>query len=237
MAILNYSHVFSSAGFSGEDFDVAQGPADTGVIDILLSAGDGALTEHAPHVLISTGALSAARQLDISGAEVESGAYGAQALDGRFFYLSVQNSDISTYDITVVSSSTINGATGFVISSGNDYLFHHINSGDWRVNTLIRPDVDLASLVRVDFVTTDWTNGTADMIKCLQTGSPSTGEIGPHSLAAYDTYIVQVINSDLTPDEMVDVEIQFAANGDITIRKAARAPDFNGTMIIAGTLT
>ena len=57
MAKMNYEHVFSSAGFSGESFDIAQGPANTGVIDVLLSVGNGALTEDAPHALVSTGVL------------------------------------------------------------------------------------------------------------------------------------------------------------------------------------
>ena len=236
MAKLNYEHVFSSAGFSGEQFDIAAGPADTGIVDTLLSAGDGALTEDAPHVLISSGALGGARNLDISGLEAESAAKGGQALDGRFFYLSVQNTDILTNSITVSGGATINGDATFEIATEGDYLFHHVSGGVWRVNILPRPSEHLATLARVTFTSSDWDDGTADHIKILQTGTPSTGEVGPHDITAAGSYVVQVLNTDLSPHELVDVEIQYAANGDITLRKARRAPEFNGVAIIVGTL-
>jgi len=236
MAKLNYEHVFSSAGFSGEQFDLAQGPADSGLIDTLLSVGDGALTEDAPHVLVSTGALGGSRTLDLSGLEAESAAKGGQALDGRFFYLSIQNTDILTNSITVSGGATINGSANYVIQTEGDYLFHHVTGGVWRCNILPRPSEKVATLARVDFLTADWTGGTADMIKVIQTGSTAAGEVGPHDITASASYVVQVINTDLTPDELVDVEVQYASNGDITLRKARRAPDFNGTAIIIGTL-
>ena len=236
MAIAHYTHIFSAAGFSGEQFDIAAGPEDTGIIDVLLSVGDGALTEDAPHVLISTGSLGGARNLDISGLESESAEKGGQALDGRFFYLSVQNTDITTYSITVSGGATINGSATFTISNEGDYLFHHVTGGVWRVNILPRPAEKLATLARIPFTTSDWTSGTADMIKILQTGSPAAGEVGPHDITVAASYVVQVINTDLTPDELVDVEVQYAANGDITLRKAKKAPDFNGVAIIVGTL-
>ena len=209
MARLNYSHIFASAGFSGENWDIAagynlsfdtssnandttftaatktialavgsfpswldevgkvfttdsatnpgpftvvtysasaitvletvvdeatvdvvfDGSANTDIQDILLSAGNGALTEHTPHVLVSTGALGSARTLDLSAMEVESAAYGAHPLDGRFFYLSVQNSDISTNNITISGSTSINGVANLVISCACDYLFHHVSGG------------------------------------------------------------------------------------------------------------
>ena len=236
MAKLNYEHVFSSAGFSGEQFDIAAGPADTGIVDVLLSVGDAALTEDAPHVLVSTGALGGSRNLDISGLEAESAAKGGQDLDGRFFYLSIQNTDILTSSITVSGGATINGDASFTIATEGDYLFHHVSAGVWRCNILPRPSEKLATLARVPFVAADWSDGTADHIKIIQTGTAATGEVGPHDVTVSGAYIVQVINTDLTPDELVDVEIQYAANGDITLRKARRAPEFNGVAIIVGTL-
>jgi len=236
MAKLNYEHVFSSAGFSGEQFDIAAGPADTGIIDVLLGVGDGALTEDAPHVLTSTGVLGGARTLDLTGLESESAAKGGQALDGRFFYLSVQNTDILTNSITVSGGATINGNGNFVISTEGDYLFHHVSGGVWRCNILPRPSEKLATLARISFTSADWAAGTEDMIKIVQTGAAGAGEVGPHDITASGSYIVQVINEDLTPDEQVDVEIQYASNGDITLRKARKAPDFNGVAIIVGTL-
>lgn len=236
MANIQYNHVFSSAGFSGEQFDIAQGPADAGIIDTILSVGDGALTEDAPHVLVSTGALGGARTLDLSGLESESAGKGGQPLDGRFFYLSVQNTDILTSSITISGGATINGNASFEVKTEGDYLFHHVTGGAWRCNILPRPAEKLATLARIPFTSADWAAGTQDMIKIIQSGVGAAGEVGPHEITAYGSYIVQVINSDLTPDEQVDVEIQFAANGDVSLRKARKAPDFNGVAILIGTL-
>jgi len=236
MAKLNYEHVFSSAGFSGEQFDIAQGPADTGIIDILLSVGDGALTDDAPHVLVSTGALGDSRNLDISGLEAETAAKGGQALDGRFFYLSVQNTDIISNNLTVSGGATINGNASFTIDTEGDYLFHHVSGGVWRCNILPRPDEQLATLARVDFLSTDWDAGTKDSIDVIQDGTPGAGEVGPHAITSPGPYLVQVVNTDLTPDEIVDVEVQFNGSGVITLKKARKAPDFNGTVVICGTL-
>lgn len=237
MAQINYSHVFAGAGFSGETFDIAAGPADTGIIDVLLSVGDGALTADAPHVLVSTGALGAAVALDISAMEAESVAQGGLALNGRFFYLSVQNSDISTNNLTVTGSTSINGSASLVISSTGDYIFHHTSGGVWRANVLPLPAEKLATIARIPFLATDWDAGAIkNTIVALQTGAPAAGQVGPHSLTVASSYVVQVINTDLTPDELVDVEVQFAANGNITLKKAPKAADFAGVIVIVGSL-
>ena len=234
MAKLLYEHVFAAGGFSGESFDIAVGPANTGIIDVLLSVGDGALTDQAPHVLVSTGLLAAPVALDISGMEVESVAGGSQALKGRFFYLSVQNSDIGTNNITITSSDTINGAASLVIDTAGDYLFHHIAAGVWRVNYLASAPFMAAEVARISFLTTDW---VSNAITVIQTGSPTAGQVGPHGLAAYGTYLAQVINTSVTPNEMVDVELQFAGSGNVTMRKAPAAPIFNGVIVLGGTNT
>jgi len=236
MAKMNYEHVFSSAGFSGESFDIAQGPANTGVVPVLLSVGNGVLTEDAPHALVSTGALNASRILDITGLEAESVGNGGQALNGRFFYLSVQNTDITSNSITVSGGSTINGVATFVISTKGDYLFHHIASGVWRCNILATPGEGLATFKRLSFVAADWTNGTANNIVVSQSSGPAAGQIGPHNMTPYDGYLISVLNTSLTPNEYVDVEIHQALNGDITLVKAAKAPAFNGTILISGSL-
>ena len=213
------------------------GDGDTLIQDVLLKAGSGALTTDAPLVLVSTGALGAARQLDISALEAESAGQGGEALRGRLLVLSVQNTDLLTNNLTVVSSSTINGAASLVISSAGEYLLYHIESGVWRATVLPTPADGLATITRISFSAADWDAGaTKNTIKILQTGSPAAGEVGPHELTIAGSYVIQVINTDLTPDEMVDVEIQFAANGDITMKKAARAADFNGTVVIIGSL-
>lgn len=234
MAKMEYAHLMVSAGFSGESFDISQGPANTGVIDILLSVGDGALTEDTPHVLVSTGSLGAARSLDLTGMESESIAKGGQALNGRFFYLSVQNTDITSNSITVSGSTTINGNSTFVINNAGDYLFHHISGGVWRCNVLATPGENLATITRIYFTTADWLNNE---IKVIQAGSPGAGEIGPHGLTPFDGYVISILNTSLNPNEYVDVEIhQNDTNGDITLVKAPKAPLFNGIVIIVGSL-
>lgn len=233
MAKMNYEHVFSSAGFSGESFDIAQGPANTGVINVLLSVGDGALTEDAPHALVSTGSLGAARSLDLTGMEAESIGKGGQPLDGRFFYLSVQNSDISSNSITVSGSSTVNEAANFVIATKGDYLFHHISGGVWRCNVLPTPGESVASYRRIPFATTDWVN---NQIVVKQAAPIGAGEVGPHGLNPYDGYVFTVLNTSLSPNEYVDVEVHQALNGNLTLVKAAKAPAFNGAVMIVGAM-
>ena len=213
------------------------GSADTKIQDVLLSAGNGILTTDAPLVLVSTGALTAPRTLSISALESESVDQGSEPLRGRFFFLSVQNTDVGTNSITISSSATINGSATFVISSTGEYMFYHIANGLWRAVVLPLPTERLATIARIPFADYKWDEGTTkDTITILQTGSPSLGEVGPHSLTLASSYIVQVINTDLTPDELVDVEVQYATSGNIVLRKAAKAQDFNGVAIIVGAL-
>jgi len=217
---------------------VIDGSPDTGIIDVLLSAGNGALTADAPLVLMSTGALTSSRTLDITGLETETALEGGEKLPGRFFFLNVLNSDISaTVTITVSSSATINGSASLTIVNQGDYLFQHVVDGVWRVNILPRPTEGVATLVRVPFTAADWAAGINNAVVIPQSGALGAGEVGPHGLVKYGSYIVQVINTDLTPDELVDVEVQFdPATGDITLVKAQKAPAFNGVAVIAGTI-
>lgn len=217
---------------------VFNGDKDLGIQDILLKTGNGALTDDTPHVLVSTGALGAARQLSIAGMEVESAAKGSMPLPGRFFYLSVQNTDLPTNPLTVVASGTLNGIASLIIDDTGDYLFHHVGSGVWRVNELAAPPTDLATIKRVSFLASDWDAGAIkNTIKIIPSGSPVAGEVGPHGLLVAGSYLAQVINTDLTPDEQVDVEIQFAGDGSITLKKSPKADDFSGVIIIAGSLS
>jgi len=121
-----YETIIASGGFAGEYFDVAVGPANTGVIDTLLSVGDGALTIDAPINIISSGALGSARALDITGMEQ----------DGRFFFLSVDNSDIGVNSLTVTATTDINGGgASLVVSTTTDYIFVHQTGGTWKAFT------------------------------------------------------------------------------------------------------
>ena len=116
-------------------------------------------------------------------------------------------------------------------------MFHYTKNGAWRVNEIPTPIENAATLKRVPFIAANWDAGaTKNTIKILQSGAPGAGEVGPHGLTAYGSYLVQVINTDATPDEQVDVEIQFASNGDITMKKSGLGQDFSGIAIIAGTL-
>lgn len=212
--------------------------ADTLIQDVLLNVGDGTLTDDAPWMLTSTGALGAARELILDNTEVESAAKGGQPLNGRIFILSVQNSDILTNALTVTGSTSVNGsAGGIVISTEGDYLFQHVQGGVWRANILPRPSESLATIARIPFIAADWDAGAVKNTIVVKRIAPiAAGQVGPHLLTAAGSYVVQVINTDLTPDEQVDVEIQFAASGDITLKKAAKAPDFNGVVVILGSL-
>jgi len=214
------------------------GSIDTGIIDVLLGVGNAVLTTDAPLVLHSTGALGAARTLDISALEIENVAQGGEPLNGRFFYLSIQNSDISsTNKITISSSSTINGFADLEITSTGDYMFFHESAGAWRVNILPRPEEALATLTRIPFTADMWADGIKNEITILQTGTPSAGQAGPHYLTKADTYVVQIVNTDLDPVEVVDLEVQFdSSTGNITLVKAQRAKAFNGIATIVGAL-
>lgn len=217
---------------------VMDGSADTSLITNLLKAGNGALTCDAPFVLVSTGALSAARTLSIAGLETESAQEGSEAMPGRFFYLSVENSDISNSNkITVSSSATINGAATFEIKAASDYMFYHVANGVWRCNILPKAGENHATIARVPFTAAMWSAGaTINQIEIIPSGGLAAGQAGPHGLLVAGSYVVTVINTDLTPDEQVDVETQFAASGLITMVKAAKAKPFNGVAVIVGSL-
>lgn len=238
MAIAHYSHMMAMGGLSVESFDIAAGPADTGLIDVLLSVGDGALTEDIPSVLVSTGALGGARALSLAGAEAESVAKGSMALKGRLIFLSIQNSDIATNNITISGSTSINGQASLVVKSETDYIFQHVAGGVWRANVLPRPSENHATIARIAFASTDWDAGAVkNTIKIIQSGVAGAGEVGPHALLKAGSYVVDVINTDLTPDEKVEVETQFdPATGNITLKKAPKAADFAGVAVIIGSL-
>ena len=125
MAKTFYEHIIASGGISGESSDINIGPLHTDVIDVLLkdASTTSILQENTPLHIISTGALTGTRILDLSGAEI----------NGRLILLSIQNSDISTFNLTIISSNTINGAANFIVSSIIDLIFIHSTSGVWRV--------------------------------------------------------------------------------------------------------
>lgn len=213
------------------------GSANTGIIDNLLSAGNGILTADAPLVLSCSGALGAARTLSIAALEAETAQEGNEPLRGRFFYLNVRNSDVSsTNSLTVSSSATINGQASLAIVNPGDYMFFFEGAGAWRCNVLPRPEEPLATLKRVPFTAAMWAAGTANEITIIPSGSPAAGQAGPHYLTVASNYVVQVVNTDLNPDEIVDVEVQFDSSGNITLVKAQGAKAFNGVAIIVGAL-
>lgn len=218
-----YETIIASGGFAGEVFDVAAGPANTGVIDVLLSAGDGTLTQDAPINMISTGALGATRDLDITGIED----------DGRVFFISVRNSDITTNDLTITATTDINGGgTTLTVSEATDYLFVHETGGTWRA--YVQSQSVASGIFRDTFVAGDWTGGTAHEIDIIQTGAPGAGDIGPHGLAIASSYLVQVYADANDRQVRVGVEIN-GGTGDITLVKAPLAPNFAGRVIVGGT--
>lgn len=211
----------------------ATGPGGAGTTGTC--EGACAITEDTPLMIKSTGALGAPAIIELVGAEAEIAGNGGVALKGRMHYLSVRNTDILANAITLVAGATINGsAVPYTIKTEGDYLLMHEEGGAWRLNVLPRPAENLAVMARVDFVSADWS--AANKIKCIQTGIAGLNEIGPHDITVSKSYVVQIVNTDLTPDEQVGVQVQFAANGDITLGKAAKAPAFAGTLLIVGTI-
>ena len=222
-----YETIIASGGFAGEHFDVAAGPANTGVIDILLSVGDGTLTEDAPISVISTGTLGADRVLDLSNLE---------AADGRILLLSVRNDDIGTFTLTLQATTSINGfgpTTGFIISSAKNYWLIHETGGFWRAYEQ-RLNFGASSVVYRDtFVAADWANGTNNQITIIRSGAPGAGEIGPHNLADADSYVVQVYRNN--DDELIDTGVIVdSATGNITLTKTGLGQNFDGRVIIIG---
>jgi len=223
MAKSFYEAIIASGGFAGEVFDVAAGAANTDIIDVLLSAGDGALTQNAPINLISTGALGATRDLDITAAED----------DGRVFFLSVRNSDITTNDLTITATTDINGGgTTLTVSEAVDYLFVHESGGTWRA--YVQSMMAGANIFRGTIAGTEWGAGTNNRITIIQTGAPGAGEIGPHGLAIASSYLVQFYRD--SDDQLVDLGIEVdGGTGDITLRKTGLAANSAGRVIVAGT--
>jgi hypothetical protein len=221
-----FETIIASGGFAGETFDLAVGPANTDVIDVLLSVGAGALQENSPVNMCSTGALGAARSLDISGVEQ----------DGRFFFLSVRNSDLATFNLTITATTDINGGgASLVLSTAADYIFVHETGGNWRAYQQRLSTAATAAVFRATFAAADWTGGTANEVTIIQTGAPGAGEIGPHALDIASSYDVTVFND--ADDEMVDVGVVVnTSTGDITLTKAGLGPNFNGRVLVLGTV-
>lgn len=227
MAKSFFETIIASGGFAGENFDVAAGPANTAVIDTLLGVGDGTLTEDAPVSMVSTGALNAPRTLDISGIEN----------DGRFFFLSVRNSDITTNSLSVISTTDINGngpTAGLVINEARDYLFVHESGGTWRAYQQKLSQGEDSQVFRATFAGADWTAGVANQIVIVQTGAAGAGEIGPHGLGIAGSYTVAVFRD--SDDELVDVGVVVDdITGNVTLTKTGLGANFNGRVIIIGT--
>jgi hypothetical protein len=225
MAKSFFETIIASGGFAGESFDVAAGPANTGVIDVLLSAGAGALTEDAPVSLVSTGALTAARVLTITAVE--------QA--GRYFFLSVRNSDIATFSLTVTATTDINGGgASLVLNEARDYLFVHETGGTWRAYQQKLSQGADSQVFRATFAGAVWAAGTANQIEIIQTGAPGAGEIGPHGTAIASSYTVNVYRD--SDDEQVDVGVIVdGGTGNITLTKSGLGADFAGRVMVVGT--
>lgn len=128
-----YTNIIANGGFSGQSFNINQGPAQTDVIDVILSASGGSvpsvLQENAPISLISTGLLNTPKELDLSQVEA----------NGRLFFLSVQNTDLDTNSLTLVSGSNLNGDASLIITDPDDYVLVYTVNG-WRVQSIYTPE-------------------------------------------------------------------------------------------------
>ena len=132
----SFTTIISNGGFAGQSFNINLGPAQSDVIDVLLSASGGTnasmLQENAPVSLISTGSLNNPKEVDLSLVED----------NGRLFFVSVQNDDLNTNSLTFISSTSsgnINGESELVVTYPGDYVFAYTVNG-WRVQALYTPD-------------------------------------------------------------------------------------------------
>jgi hypothetical protein len=218
-----YEAIIAQGGFAGQVFDVAAGPANTDIIDVLLSAGDGSLTGNAPVNVISTGALGAARSLDISGVEQ----------NGRFFYLSVRNSDLNSNSLTITPTTSINGSATLVLTAPADYIFVHESGGVWRAYYQFQTASTSTSVFRATFLSAVWSAGTANQITIIRTGSPGAGQIGPHNLPLASSYVVQVFRD--SDNTLVDTGAKVdPVTGNVTLSKTGLGAAFNGRVILVG---
>jgi len=233
MAKSFFETILARGGLAGESFDIAAGPADTGIIDVLLSAGDGVLTVDAPIMLTSTGALGATRDLDITALEIDDAGVD---IGGRIFFLSVQNSDIAINDLTISPTVSVNGSTAtapFTISEASDWIFVHTSGGLWRAYRQSTTVAQAAMIFRADFAAADWAAGTANQIGIPQSGVAGAGEVGPHGLGVSTSYVVQVYRD--ANDRLVNLSVEVdSGTGDITLIKAPAAPAEDGRVIIVG---
>lgn len=225
-----YEAIIAEGGFAGQVWDVTQGaggsfPGNTDIQDVLLDVGNGALTGNAAINLISTGALGAARMLNITATEQ----------NGRVFFLSVRNTDITTNNLTVVATTDINGfGASFVISTKSDWLFVHETGGTWRAYQQVENSANFARAFRTTFTALDWSAGTANRITIIQTGAPAAGQIGPHGLAIASSYVVQVYRD--SDNQLVDTGVVVApVTGNITLSKTGLGANFAGRVIVVGT--
>lgn len=225
-----YEAIIAQGGFAGQVWDVTQGaggtfPANTDIQDILLDVGNGALTGNAPVNLISTGTLGAPRSLTITATEQE----------GRFFFLSVRNTDITTNNLTVIATTDINGGgASFVVSSARDFIFVHESGGTWRAYEQKENLSNFARAFRTTFLAATWSAGTANRITIVRTGAPAAGQVGPHGLALASSYVVQVYRD--SDNQLVDTGVVVdPGTGNITLSKTGLGVAFNGRVIVVGT--
>lgn len=215
--------------FETQVFDVAAGPANVGVIDTLLSVGNGQLQVGAPFTLRSTGALGAGRTLDLTAVEAVP----------RTFFFDVFNTDLNPNNLILSPSVSINGAASISISEVSQWILYHVGGGVWYgLRQWPQNTVEGAAVKRLSFAIGVWAAGTADEIIITQSAGPGPGEIGPHGLDIADSYEVQVyrlagggLMTLLIVQTVVD-----PATGNITLTIANPGLAFPGTVIIVGDI-
>jgi hypothetical protein len=223
-----YEAIIGQGGFAGQVFDVTQGPTTTetpDIIDVLLPTGNATLTGNAPVNIISTGLLGGtARTLFITGMEQP----------GRFFFLSVRNTDLASGALTISPTTSINGSATMVLSAPADYLYVHESGGVWRAYQQSTAEAGEAYVFRATFAAIKWSNGVVNKITILRTGVAGAGQIGPHLLSLASSYTVQVFRD--SDNQKVDVGVIVdPVTGNITMTKTGLGTDFAGRVIVMGS--
>ena len=207
-------------------FDVAAGPANVGVIDTLLSAGDGQLQVGAPFMLRSTGALGAGRTLDLTAVEAAP----------RTLFFDVSNTDLNPNNIVLSPSVSINGAPSISVAEVSQWILYHVGGGVWYgLRQWPQNTIEGAAVKRLAFDSGVWAAGTANEITITQSAGPGPGQIGPHGLDIANTYVVQVYSLRLGVMVLqLLTTIVDPATGNITVQIADSSLAFGGTVIIVG---
>lgn len=216
-----YTTIIANGGLAGQSFDINLGPAEPDIIDTLLSVSGGtnpsALQENAPTSLISTGDLSTPKELDLSQIEI----------NGRIFFLSVQNTDLDTNSLTItpsgITGSNINGETSLVVTTPEDYVFIYTVNG-WRAQAVYTPEEKSNLELELEFKASQLTSfkelsytGNNLTTVNIYTDNLMTILLFTKSLSYTGSKLVQTILTRISDGAVVTKDLTYSGNNLISV--------------------